>query len=347
MVKLCGHCSNKIQNRDKHIKCDLCSDLIHQICSGVSTTTQEELAKVEGLKWYCSNCRKVLDSLLLNIDVIKLFEKRLAKLEEKTEKKFEQVEEELREQKEKMVEIEEDLQQNEEKVNTKNDEIKQSIEAIENSYATATANGNMRAGDRNKTRDQATRAIAGGPVAETWDEDVQIIDDEEERKRSVIIHHMDESNDEDTGVRVEYDTNKVVEICKYLGNHEFNEHSIEKIFRLGKREAGKTRPLKVCLDGNITKFKIIRNTHKLKDSEYDGISIQHDLTKEQRKELKELIDLAKKKEQEDPTGNYIYKVRGPPGRKHIKRFRKIVVETVEADQDPSTPETVQEVEEEG
>ena len=58
--------------------------------------------------------------------------------------------------------------------------------------------------------------------------------------------------------------------------------------------------MKVSLDGNITKFKIIRNTHKLKDSDYDGISIKHDLTKEQRKELKELIDLAKKKEQEDP-----------------------------------------------
>ena len=68
---------------------------------------------------------------------------------------------------------------------------------------------------------------------------------------------------------------------------------------------------------------------------YDGISIQHDLTKDQRKELREMIDLAKRKEDEDPTGNYVYKVRGPPGRKHIKRFRKVV--EIEAEADPEQP----------
>lgn len=338
VLKACGECSVKIQNKEKQVKCGLCSESLHQTCTEVSAATQEDLTKVEGLKFYCSNCRKVIDSLLLNIDVIKLFEKKLAKLEDDTAKSIEKLANELEEQKGKIAEIEDGVRQNEENVGNKNDEIKQTIAAIENTYARA-------AGAGNNTRATAVRPIAvAGPVVETLDEEnVLVIDEDEERKRSVIIHHLEESNEEDTGVRVEHDTNKVIEICKYLGNHEFSEYSVEKIFRLGKRERGKERPLKVCLDGNVTKFKIIRNTHKLKDSEYDGVSIQHDLTKDQRKELREMIDLAKRKEDEDPTGNYIYKVRGPPGRKHIKRFRK-VVETAEVEPDTPAVEPAQEPE---
>ena len=118
-------------------------------------------------------------------------------------------------------------------------------------------------------------------------------------------------------------------LCKYLGDEDFTENNIEKMFRLGKR-TGNTRPLKVCLDEMTTKYKIIRNTSLLRESEeFSRISIQHDLTPEQRDEVRELVQLAKKKETDDTSGNFIYRVRGPPGRKFIKKLRKRV--EVEAD----------------
>ena len=43
-----------------------------------------------------------------------------------------------------------------------------------------------------------------------------------------------------------------------------------------------------------------------------------------------MIKIAQRKEEEDETGNYIYRVRGPPGRKYIKRIRKPIVAEVEA-----------------
>ena len=38
----------------------------------------------------------------------------------------------------------------------------------------------------------------------------------------------------------------------------------------------------------------------------------HDLTVRQREELKELIKEANEKEQQDETGSFMYRVRGPP-----------------------------------
>lgn len=276
------------------------------------------------MKWYCSNCRKAVDSLLLNIDVINTFEKKIARIEKEATDRIEKVENELKLQKERMAQIEEGVQTNEQNANTKNNEIQERIETITNTYARATAEGSARpVEERNFT----------APVNPTGDSaHVPVVDEDEERKRSIIIHNLEESTEDDTAARIDHDTKTVVEICKYLGNDQFSEYSMEKIFRLGKREPTKKRPLKICLNDNITKFKIIRNTHKLRDSEYHGISIQHDLSSEQRKELAELINIAKKKEEEDPTGNYIYRVRGPPGRKHIKRIRKSV--EVEDQQDP-------------
>ena len=67
----------------------------------------------------------------------------------------------------------------------------------------------------------------------------------------------------------------------------------------------------------------MRNTYKLKDSDdFKGWSLQHDMTKKQRENVKKLVAEAKKKEEEDESGEYIYRVRGPPHKKYIKRIKK-------------------------
>ena len=323
VLKPCGKCSVKINNRDKQekqVKCHLCADMFHQICAEVTAAICEELNKVEGLKWYCSNCRKVIDSMLLNVDAIKSLEKRMTKMEEANEK-IEKLEIELKAQKDKMIQLEDGVVRTEQKTDSKNNEMKQTIAEMETTWARKAAEGNRNA--RVVVRDPSNSRDAATPYVERLeDREVLVVDEDEERKRSIIIHNLEESTQDNVGARIEHDTKEVVEMCKYLGNHEFNEYSMEKIFRLGRKQAGKDRPLKVCLNNNITKFKIIRNTHKLKDSDYDGISIQHDLSSEQRKELSDLVKIAKQKEEQDPTGNYVYRVRGPPGRKHLVRIRK-------------------------
>ena len=92
---------------------------------------------------------------------------------------------------------------------------------------------------------------------------------------------------------------------------------------MGTYAEGTTRPLLVELDSPVTKYKIMRNTYKLKDAEeFTGWSLQHDMTKEQRENVKKLVDEAKQKTAADETGEYVYRVRGPPHHKYIKKIKK-------------------------
>ena len=65
----------------------------------------------------------------------------------------------------------------------------------------------------------------------------------------------------------------------------------------------------------------MRNAYHLKDHPtYGNISIMHDLTPHQLKELNRLKQLAKVQEQEDPDHNY--RIRGKPGKWTIEKFPK-------------------------
>ena len=48
----------------------------------------------------------------------------------------------------------------------------------------------------------------------------------------------------------------------------------------------------------------------------------HDLTVRQREELKELIKEANEKEQQDETGSFMHRVRGPPWMWRIKKIAR-------------------------
>jgi len=52
-----------------------------------------------------------------------------------------------------------------------------------------------------------------------------------------------------------------------------------------------------------------------------GVTITHDMTVKEREQCKLLVEEAKKMQNEE-TGNYIYRVRGPPGQMKVVKFRK-------------------------
>jgi len=66
------------------------------------------------------------------------------------------------------------------------------------------------------------------------------------------------------------------------------------------------------------------SAYKLKDcpAKFRNVVIAHDMTVKERQECRELVDKAKEKTEEDTSGNWVYKVRGPPGQLKIVRFRR-------------------------
>ena len=147
--------------------------------------------------------------------------------------------------------------------------------------------------------------------------------EEELRKNNLVVYGIKEIKENDKDKRNKHDREEIIKISKFLGLEEFSEYNILRIFRMGTYVEGTARPVLVELDSAITKYKIMRNTFKLKDvKEFEGWSLQHDMTKDQRENVKKLIKEAEEKEKNDASGEYIYRVRGPPHNKYIKKIKK-------------------------
>lgn len=67
----------------------------------------------------------------------------------------------------------------------------------------------------------------------------------------------------------------------------------------------------------------METTYKLRSvDKFKGIVISHDMTKSERDQCKQLVAEAKTKESQDESGEFIFRVRGPPGNMKIVRLRK-------------------------
>jgi predicted ribosome quality control (RQC) complex YloA/Tae2 family protein len=99
-----------------------------------------------------------------------------------------------------------------------------------------------------------------------------------------------------------------------------------EIKRLGKIPVDPTqnpRQFLIKLRDSQTKQRFLRNCHMMKKAgkPYDKIAVQHDLTIQQRAEEKRLSEQAKEMESK-ASGNYIFRVRGPPWDRKTKEITK-------------------------
>ena len=93
---------------------------------------------------------------------------------------------------------------------------------------------------------------------------------------------------------------------------------------MGKATQNNERPLLITMDEETKKQEIFLNLNKIRDAErpFNKVVMTHDLTVRQREELKELIKEANEKEQQEETGSFMYRVRGPPWMWGIKKIAR-------------------------
>ncbi len=110
------------------------------------------------------------------------------------------------------------------------------------------------------------------------------------------------------------------------------EENVKEATRIGKKDS-KTRtnpqgnqskylprPIKISLSSANEKDRIFQHLSNLKDSEFDHISIRHDLTQLQRKEQDKMRLKARDMQTADQSGNFLYRVRGPPGNLRVAKI---------------------------
>jgi hypothetical protein len=114
------------------------------------------------------------------------------------------------------------------------------------------------------------------------------------RETNIIIHRAPESKSRLSRERTTYDQQYFDELCCNV--LDIDDESKE-ITRLGKPEEGKNRPLRITLGSKEEAIKIHERTRNLRyaEDEYKNIIITHDLTPDQRAELRMLAEEAKQK----------------------------------------------------
>ena len=98
----------------------------------------------------------------------------------------------------------------------------------------------------------------------------------------------------------------------------------DSIIRIGKHVDGKLRPLKIVLDSEEEKFKLMGNLPALQGIErYKGVSITEDIILDERKTFKELSQTAKQTNQGNAEADYLWRVRGSSKNGfHLQKIQK-------------------------
>ena len=230
------------------------------------------LNKRGDLHWYCPDCEaKVLVSVRLDKDVAQrcanyfsTIEERLNGLESEVKKNASKVE---------VKQLENKLTTH---IDTKVDreEMKQLEHRIENLEERG-ASEEVVPAIKNMEPAQVSASVEIG---------IEEIRDREIRKDKLVIFNIPESTDEDTDNRKLYDIAQAFE----LFNVELGiKTEIDNPIRLGKKLSSSTypRPLRVTVDNEQTKWKILKVAKNLKTSRkenYQEIYIKKDMTKMER-----------------------------------------------------------------
>ena len=269
-------------DEDDSINCDGCNHWFHKSCTDTTTAEWEALkGSNENITFRCNEC---LASKGQNNNQFQLFQQLLRDNNDILLKRLEGLETKI-------------LQKVDEKIEKKMVEYERKTDK--------TIDQKIKAQLDVKKQEQATLENAiKNQVSETL-EDMR---DKEERKLNLMMFNVAESTKNTLHEEVLEDLQSVKNILIHT-NPELNESIIstlttENLKRLGRKAAASTegntkvRPIKVTLPDETTKFKILRNSHKLKSYKTnERIGLKLDLTKLQIAEEKELkIELQRRKD---------------------------------------------------
>ncbi len=181
--------------------------------------------------------------------------------------------------------------------------------------------------DRVKMLEVAKAEITGTaeqkPIEATTSDVVRKIKEQESRKCNIILHNVQEKQSENPEERAKHDREQLKELGKVC-KENIKKEDLVNIKRLGKVNPNKPRPLLVEFKDEEKKRALMNNLVNLSKApeSLKRISVQHDLTKKQREEEKKLREHGRKMETEDESGEFNYRIRGPPWARRIVKMKK-------------------------
>ena len=271
---------------DDSISCDVCNFWFHKACTETSSFEWQALkGSNENITYCCNDCLKKKGQSHSQLEAIKQL------LESNNEQLMSRIENiETRILKSVDDKIESKMKEYEEKQNKAIDE------KIDAKFAAANNN-------------QQEKVVIESAIKSHVTEHLDEMKEKEEKKLNIMLFNLKESTKTEVIEEASEDLISVKQVLQHI-NSDLKESvidklSIQNIKRLGRKpeasQDGKTRPVKVTLPDESTKYKFLRKSHKLKDYQPNPkIGIKLDLTKQQLFEEKELRkELQRRREQKE------------------------------------------------
>ncbi|ESO04329.1 hypothetical protein HELRODRAFT_172690 [Helobdella robusta] len=320
----CRKCLKELKVNKKRGCCYRCNSIFHLECTLLTEPICEIVEAYNNLKWFCDDCVES-STELKGFEFKKMFndlEAGSAQILPKLDKFNDELQQEMNNIKASLMLNERTLfrlDNNESSVrneitNLKNEmgntfadivkrEVKTNVNVINNEMGTTFADI-----VRREVKDRVDVINDGVKAVHKTLNDATIL---KERELNLVFFRLDEGNS---------DRSNIMKILKHLSD-ETSEKDIVKVMRLGKKKDGAVRPILVKFDNLNVKNNIMRNVSRMKSlsEEFKHIGLSHDLTIDQRKEHRALVDKAKVDEAADKSG-FLYRVVGPVRRWRIVTF---------------------------
>ena len=154
-----------------------------------------------------------------------------------------------------------------------------------------------------------------GAMKKAMAESAKDTQEQEDRAYNVLIFNAKESGDADRKKRITHDTELIEGLLTVMKVQPIP--NIEKVVRLGKKQENNARPLRFRVKTLEEKAEIMANLYKLgdADTQYKEMTVRHNLTPDQREELREVVKKAKEQTEKARAENqpFLFRVRCMPG----------------------------------
>jgi len=331
----CGKCNKHVRDG---IQCEICDNWWHPACAGMSSDLCECLGANHQLHWYCNGCNPGVGKMILEIRKI---HERIDVLEDSLRKNIAVRNKEQSENTLKVANIEGELSHLRKDISHYYDDIesiKATLQEIQNRPTLEDLkldeewpllSGKKFSEIAAKEVEKQLHTVSNDLhlVTKTLSETKKDVAEEKEKddkKNNIIIYNIPEQVTGTVDDKLKQDKLFILELMNALQTG-VDEEDIKKLIRLGKKpEDGKPRPLLLQFGSRLAKSLVMDSLFRLKNIavKFNGITISHDMTKKEREACKALVDEAKEKERLDTSGEWMYRVRGPPGQMRIVSIKK-------------------------
>ena len=266
------------------VQCDFCNNWFHKPCTNLSTREWEIITgRNESVTFCCDNCVQQKGQ---NNGMLKDLKQDLQNIIESNSEQQQQM---IRANHEFLINNIETMKKDlfkkiDEKIDVKLQEFAISTEKMVEEKIRAC----LPTKDQNKD-DLAIEEKVKIQISQSFDE----FKERENRKNNLIIFNLKESLKDDMNEAMKDDLEQLKDVLKHT-NPEMTDSVIkdlttDNINRLGRKQANqenaKIRPIKLSLPTEATKYKIIKNTYRLKSCQnHPKIGFKFDLTRQQQQE---------------------------------------------------------------